>query len=186
MDRLAPSESLSEAEVETGLKWMVRDGLCSQTMETIALGPILVAYALYFDASNLAIGMLAALPNLAQLALLPAVQTVEKVRRRRLLAVVFGLLSRPMLLVMAAAVLIPSKEVGLAVLLVALTFRYAFGAFVGCAWNSWVRDLVPEGRMGAVFAHRLMWMTGIGMAVSLLAGMFVDEWHVWMPLVVAT
>ena len=57
LDRLAPSESLSEAEVETGLKWMVRDGLCSQTMETIALGPILVAYALYLDASNLAIGM---------------------------------------------------------------------------------------------------------------------------------
>jgi MFS family permease len=179
--RLAPSENLSEADVDTGLKWMLRDGLCSHTMETIALGPILVAYALYFEASNLAIGLLAALPNLAQLSLLPAVQVVEKVRRRRFLAVAFSAVSRPMLLVMAAAVLMPSKEAGLAVLLIGLTLRYAFGAFVGCAWNSWVRDLVPEGRMGQIFARRLMWMTAIGMAVSLGAGLFVDNWHNWMP-----
>ena len=179
--RLAPSEKLSDAEVENGLRWMLRDGVCSHSMETLALGPILVAYALYFEASNLAIGLLAALPNLAQLTLLPAVQVVEKVRRRRLLAVLFAAVSRPMLLVMAAAVLLPSKELGLAVLLGALTLRYAFGAFVGCAWNSWVRDLVPEGRMGQVFAQRLIWMTAMGMAVSLGASLFVDEWKVWMP-----
>ncbi|MEQ9574224.1 MAG: hypothetical protein RLN77_01460, partial [Rhodospirillales bacterium] len=85
--RLAPSENLSDAEVETGLKWLLHNGIWAQGMETLALGPILVAYALYFDASNLAIGLLVALPNLGQLALLPAVQVVEKVRRRRLLAV---------------------------------------------------------------------------------------------------
>ena len=47
--RLAPSEKLSDAEVESGLRWMLRDGVCSHSMETLALGPILVAYALYFD-----------------------------------------------------------------------------------------------------------------------------------------
>ncbi|MEQ9684109.1 MAG: hypothetical protein RLO49_15505, partial [Rhodospirillales bacterium] len=146
--RLAPSENLSDAEVETGLKWLLHNGIWAQGMETLALGPILVAYALYFDASNLAIGLLVALPNLGQLALLPAVQVVEKVRRRRLLAVVFGAASRPMLLVMAAAVLIPSKEAGLALLLIGLTLRYSLGAFVGCSFNSWIRDLVPESRMG--------------------------------------
>ena len=180
-ERLAPSQSLSEDEVETGLKWLVHNGVWAQGMETLALGPILVAYALYLDASNLAIGLLAALPNLGQLALLPAVQMVEKVRRRRLLAVVFGAASRPMLLVMAAAVLVPSKEAGLALLLIGLTLRYSLGAFVGCSFNSWIRDLVPEHRMGAVFANRLMWMTGIGMVVSLLAGLFVDEWDRLVP-----
>ena len=63
-ERLAPSDTLNEAEVETGLKWLLRNGIWSQGMETLALGPILVAYALYLDASNLAIGLLAALPNL--------------------------------------------------------------------------------------------------------------------------
>ena len=110
--RLAPSEKLSDAEVENGLRWMLRDGVCSHSMETLALGPILVAYALYFEASNLAIGLLAALPNLAQLTLLPAVQVVEKVRRRRLLAVLFAAVSRPMLLVMAAAVLLAAAGSG--------------------------------------------------------------------------
>ena len=180
-ERLAPSKELSDAEVETGLKWLVRNGVWSQGMETLALGPILVAYALYLDASNLAIGLLAALPNLGQLALLPAVQAVEKVRRRRFLAVVFGAASRPMLLVMALAVLMPTKEAGLALLLTGLTLRYTLGAFVGCSFNSWMRDLVPEDRMGTFFANRLMWMTGIGMAVSLLAGVFVDEWGRWLP-----
>ncbi|PIW30237.1 MAG: MFS transporter [Rhodospirillales bacterium CG15_BIG_FIL_POST_REV_8_21_14_020_66_15] len=179
--RLAPSDNLSEAEVETGLNWLLRNGIWAQGMETLALGPILVAYALYFEASNLAIGLLAALPNLGQLALLPAVQIVEKVRRRRFLAVAFGAASRPMLLLMATAVLMPTKEAGLAVLLTGLTLRYTLGAFVGCSFNSWIRDLVPEHRMGAFFASRLMWMTGIGMTVSLLAGLFVDEWGRLMP-----
>ncbi|MEQ8507016.1 MAG: MFS transporter [Rhodospirillales bacterium] len=180
-ERLAPSDTLNEAEVETGLKWLLRNGIWSQGMETLALGPILVAYALYLDASNLAIGLLAALPNLGQLALLPAVQVVEKVRRRRFLAVIFGAASRPMLLVMAAAVFMPSKEAGLALLLVGLTLRYTLGAFVGCSFNSWIRDLVPEHRMGSFFANRLMWMTGMGMAVSLAAGIFVDEWARLLP-----
>lgn len=181
VDRLNPSDNLTEADTERSLRWMLRNGIAAQCMETLALGPVLVAYALLFGASNLAIGMLAALPNLAQLAQIPAVQLVERVRKRRLLAVVFGAASRPMLLVMAAAVLVPSPDLGLTMILVALTLRYGLGGFVGCAFNSWVRDLVPEHRMGTVFADRLMWMTAVGMVVSLAAGLFVDSWAEALP-----
>ena len=181
VERLNPSDNLTEADTQRSLRWMLRNGVAAQCMETLALGPVLVAYALLFGASNLAIGLLAALPNLAQLALIPAVQLVERVRKRRLLAVAFGAASRPMLLVMAAAALVPSADVGLAMILVALTLRYGLGAFVGCAFNSWVRDLVPDHRMGTVFADRLMWMTAVGIVVSLAAGLFVDKWGQALP-----
>ena len=181
IDRLQPSAELTEAETNRGLRWMLRNGVFTQAMETLALGPVLVAYALHFGASNFAIGLLAALPNLGQLAQIPAVQLVEKVRKRRLVAFTFGAISRPMLLVMAAAALVPSPDLGLAMILVALTLRYSLGAFVGCSFNSWVRDLVPEQRMGTVFADRLVWMTGVGIAVSLGAGLFVDHWSLAFP-----
>jgi len=181
LERFNPVDHPSDADTERSLRWMLRNGIAAQCMETLALGPVLVAYALLFGASNFAIGLLAALPNLAQLALIPAVQLVEKVRKRRLLAVLFGAASRPMLLVMAAAALVPSKDMGLAMILVALTVRYGLGAFVGCSFNSWVRDLVPEHRMGTVFADRLMWMTAVGIVVSLAAGLFVDQWGLALP-----
>ncbi|MEK9670971.1 MAG: MFS transporter [Rhodospirillaceae bacterium] len=180
-DRLAPSERLDDAEVETGLKWMLRNGICAQTMETLALGPILVAYALHFGASNLSIGLLAALPQLGQLTQLPAVLAVERIRKRRLIAVLSGAMSRPALLIMAAAAFVPSQDIAVAMILVALLLRYSFGSIVGCAWNSWIRDMIPEHRMGAIFANRMVWMTAVGMVVSLTAGLFVDHWPMLAP-----
>jgi hypothetical protein len=49
------------------IKWINRNGVGIQVMETLAVGAFLTAFALELGASNLVIGMLAAIPHLCQL-----------------------------------------------------------------------------------------------------------------------
>lgn len=178
---LEPTQTVSPRDVTLGLAWVIRNGLASQFMETLTIGPFLVAYALAFDASNFVIGLLAAIPFLTQFLQLPAVELVERVRKRRLLAVVFALLSRPMLVVMALAAVMPNPTWSLALLIVGLTVRYSLGAFVGCSWNSWMRDLIPQKMLGRFFARRLMLMSALGVVLSLSGALFIDVWDSWWP-----
>ncbi len=178
---LDPEESITHRQVMLGLPWVVRNGLAAQVMETLAIGPFLVAYALAFNASNLVIGLLAAIPFLTQFLQLPAVGLVEGIRKRKLLSVVFASLSRPMLLVMALAAFMHEPQWALALLLIGLTGRYSLGAFVGCAWNSWMHDLVPGELLGRFFSRRLMLMTILGVVLSLSGALFIDMWDKWWP-----
>jgi len=64
-------DTLTEEEVQSGLRSVIKDGLASQTMATLTGGVFLVALALKLGASNLVIGLLAAIPPLTQLIQIP-------------------------------------------------------------------------------------------------------------------
>lgn len=116
------------------------------------------------------------MPHLTQIAQLPGVLLIERVRNRRATCIVAGALSRPMLLVMAGAAFVPSPNLALALLALAFAARYTLGAIVACGWNPWMRDLVPEDRIGRFFASRLILMTVVGTVLSLAATGFIDGW----------
>jgi MFS family permease len=150
-------------------------------METLAVGAILTAFAIQLGASNFLIGLLAAIPHLSQLAQLPAMYTVDRVKSRRAVYTWSGYVARPMFLVIGLTVFLPTQELALAVIVVAFTVRYVAGAYLSCAWNTWMRDLVPDAVMGKVFGERQKKMIGIGMVVSLLAAGFIDLWGRFAP-----
>jgi len=64
-------DTLTEEEFQSGLRSVIKDGLASQTMVTLTGGVFLVAFALKLGASNLVIGLLAAIPPLTQLIQIP-------------------------------------------------------------------------------------------------------------------
>lgn len=170
------SDALARSE-----KWIVRNGVGIQAMETLAVGAFLTALAVELGASNAVIGALAAVPHLAQLAQLPAVYTVDRLRARKRIYLVSGWVARPMLLVIAAAAWFLDGAAALSVILVAFTVRYVAGAFLSCSWNSWIRDLVPDRQMGRVFSGRQRSMIAVGIVLSLLAAGLVDAWKTWAP-----
>ncbi|WP_417491752.1 MFS transporter [Maricaulis sp.] len=170
------TSQLTDADRDAGLKWYVRNGMFFKIMETLSIGVFLTAYALGLGASNLVIGVLAAIPSLTQLAQLPAVYLVERIASRRFMAVSLTLASRLTLLVAAAAALIHPGPLALLLLVVAFAIRYIFGAIAGCAWNSWVRDFLPPERRGVFSAQRLTWMTIMAAIAALAGGVFVDHW----------
>lgn len=131
--------------------------------------------------SNSAIGLLPAIPFLTQLFQLPAVFLVEAVRRRRAVCIVAEALSRLFLLVIGAAAFAPKGEIALALLVIGLFFHASFGAVAGCSWNSWMRDFVPEHRLGTFFGKRLLLAAGLSAVLSFAGGAFVDAWTRLLP-----
>lgn len=179
MDAIEDSRSGALARSE---KWILRNGVGIQIMETLSVGAFLTALAVELGASNVTIGIFAATPHLAQLAQIPALFAVEHFQNRKKIYQVAGMVARPMLLVIGLAALLPSPELALAVIGVAFAVRYVAGAFLACSWNSWLRDLVPDDEMGRLFGRRQKLMTGMGIVASLGAAASIDAWKHWSPL----
>lgn len=168
-------EPTQDPRFDHNVKWITRNGIGIQIMETLAVGAFLTAFALELGASNLTIGILAAIPHLSQLAQIPATYAVERLRTRRRIYRISGWVARPMMLVIGAAAFLPDS-LGLKVIMAAFFVRYFAGAFLTCSWNSWMRDLVPEKVMGKVFGRRQQIMIGGGVVLTLFAAGFVDSW----------
>lgn len=171
------TEISRDQNLDRNIKWINRNGAGIQVMETLAVGAFLTAFALELGASHMVIGLLAAIPHLCQLAQVPAIYILEKVRSRRVVYSVSGFVARPMMLIIGAAAFLPPEH-AIPVIICAFTIRYIAGAFLSCAWNSWMRDLIPEEQMGGVFGRRQQIMTGIGIILTLAAAAFIDYWQV--------
>lgn len=184
MNSAASTSGATPEQLETSLRWINRNGIGIQLMETLAVGAFLTAFALHLGANNLMIGLLAATPHISQLAQIPGVWMVDRARKRRPIYLGAGAVARPMMLVIAGVpFLVPffGATVALAVLLIAFLLRYIAGAILSVAWNSWMRDLVPDDQMGKVFGGRQRLMIAIGATMSLVAAGFVDLWKLYAP-----
>ena len=89
---------------------MIRDGIASQAMVTFTGGAFLVAFALKLGASNLMVGMLAAIPPLVQLIELPLIFLVEKIGNRRLISSIASSISRTFWLLIAVIPILFSHQ----------------------------------------------------------------------------
>ena len=174
--RLKAEDSLTDDQVRFGLDYIIKDGVASQAMGVLTGGAFLIAFAVKLGASNLVIGLLAAIGPLAQLLQLPSIFLVEKVRNRRLITVIAAGLSRLCWLIIALSPFIFPTDIAIGILLVLLIAVSAFGAVSGCSWNSWMRDLIPENVMGSFFSKRMRIATGVGIALSILAAVYLDLW----------
>jgi len=55
------------------------------------------------------------------------------------------------------------------------------GAVAGPAWNSLIRDIVPQDTMGRLFSTRMVLGTAFALSLTLAGGYFVDYWRDWFP-----
>jgi MFS family permease len=169
-------ETLTDEQVQSGLSYVIKDGIASQSMGILTGGAFLIAFAVELGASNLVIGLLAAIGPLAQLLQLPSIFLVEKIRNRRSIVVVAAGLSRLCWLFIALSPFLFGAKIGLAVLLASMIAASALGAVSGCSWNSWMRDLIPQNILGSFFSKRMRIATGVGIALSICAAVYLDLW----------
>jgi MFS family permease len=156
------------------------DALASEAMATLTTGVFLAGFLVQLGASNLAIGMLAAVPFAVQFLQLPAVVLVERLRARRLICTWAAGIGRSFLVVAAITPFLGAR-VAIVVLVVAIALYQSMAAIAGCAWNSWMRDLVPETDFGRFFGRRAMATTSLATAVALLGGVLIDSWKRHVP-----
>jgi len=170
-------ERLTYEETQSGLNRVIIEGMASQSMESLTKGVFLVGLALQLGASNFVVGLLGAIPFLSNLFQIPAILLVEKYRDRRNIVAACSFVGRMFLLVVALATLIPDKQIALTVVIFAVAMRYCFGALANCAWNSWMRDLVPKVILGQFYSRRMSVTTIVAAVLGLSAGFFLDWWR---------
>jgi MFS family permease len=174
--RLAPDPQVTPEDVELGKRALVKDAAWASMVGALYGGVILVGFALELGATPLHIGILAAIPFLAQVAQLPGIALVEKLRQRRKIAIVSVSISRLMIAALALLALVPDKRLALHVLLGAQIVITLFGSIAGCSVNSWMHQLLASQGLGALFSRRLFWSTVLASAGALFAGYAVQHW----------
>ncbi|WP_207512509.1 MFS transporter [Longitalea luteola] len=174
MKKLQPSDQLTNAQVKTGLHLILKDGLATETMSTLTAGTFLVAIALYMGASNVQIGILAALPTFTNIFQLVSVWLVQRFNNRRAITVIGALCARIPLLVIGTLPLLFSASASVSALICILTFQCLFASIAGGSWNSWMRDLIPQQILGSYFSHRSRLMQILNVTLSLLIAMTID------------
>src|SRR5947208_15003652 len=126
--KLQPSNVLTEKEIHSGLKLIVREGLMTEAMATLTGGAFLVAMALQMGASNFQIGLLAALPTFANIFQLVSIWLLQKYNSRRGIAVFASFFARSPLIVIGVLPFLFSASTSVEVLICLLFFHYLLGA----------------------------------------------------------
>ncbi len=172
---LEPTASISPARLKAGQTALVHDLAWASMCGAFSGGVILTAFALGLGAAPLHMGLLAAIPFVAQVAQWPATLLIERVRRRRLIGVVTITAGRVLILLTALLPLLPDLRTALVLLLVAEMFIAVLHAVGACAVNSWLHQLTPPSQLGAFFSRRLFWGTTLSCAATLAAGALVER-----------
>lgn len=179
----APQPTISEEELARGLRMYTLQAATAMGFSSLSSGGIMAAFALSLGANNFQIGALAAIPFVMQLLQLPCIALVERIRRRKLIAVTTWSVAQAFWIPIALLPLVfPGQgRTAIYVLLILMAVRAGFGAMTNCSWNSWVRDLIPRETLGSIFAKRLSATTAASAVVGLGGALFLDWWKEQHP-----
>ncbi|HEX6981439.1 MAG TPA: MFS transporter [Balneolaceae bacterium] len=172
--KLKPSDQLSRRDTLRGLDLVIKEGLTAEAMITLTGGTFLTALAVLLGASNFQIGLIAALPSLTNAFQILAIRLMQRYNNRRAIAVVCNGLARLPLLLIGALPLLFSQETTTASLIFLLFFHYFFGSVAGPSVNSWMKDLVPEKRLGNYFSRRNRMTQTLNVCLSLVLALLLD------------
>lgn len=171
-----PNDMVARHDVERGMRALVHDGAWASVVGALTSGVLLVGFALGLGASPQVIGILAAIPFLGQLAQIPTIRLIERIRRRRLIAVSVITAARFIVLASAFLPFVDNTRTALGLLMAGQIGIAVLGAIGACAWNSWIHDLLANENLGAFFARRLFWSTAFGLVGGLVSGLVIDYW----------
>ena len=148
--------------------------MASEAMSALTGGTFLVAMALLLGASNFQIGLLASLPTLTNIFQLVAIRLLQKYNNRRVIAVLCNGFARFPLLVIGVLPLLFTTGTSIEVVLFLLFFHNFFGSVAGASWTSWMKDLVPEKKLGTYFSHRTRITQMLNVFLSLALALVLD------------
>ena len=174
--RLSPDPVVTPEALAEGKRALVRDAAWASMVGALYGGVVLVGFALQLGASPFYIGVLAAIPFFAQIAQIPAIALVERLRERKRIAVLAVSTSRVIIFCLALLALVPDDRTRLALLLVAQVAITVLGSVGGCSLNAWMHQLLAGQGLGELFSRRLFWSTVLASLGALAAGQLVQHW----------
>ncbi len=150
------------------------DGLFATQYANLTGGTLLTAFLLTLGASELLIGVIAALPLLGGL-VQPVGAEIIRGRHgyRKPVLITAALVDDLLWLVSLGSVVFFDAPTAVAVIAGVLVVQQAAGAIVGVSWTSWISDLIPPSVRGRYFGRRNIFCHGFGAATAAAAGLVV-------------
>jgi MFS family permease len=152
----------------------VWEGLFAEVFNACAGPAILVGWALHLGCSPVETGLVAAIPQLAQVAQVPAAWASALAGRRRVALATIAVSRQAFLPLAALPLLSASPATARTLLVVAAALCAAMGMAGNVAWTAWMGDLVPARIRGRYFARRTAVCVLGGTVASLAAARFLD------------
>lgn len=179
---IQPQWIISDKDVKGGMQMVIKDGISTELMNAFSGGAFLVSFALLLGASNVQIGLLAALPAFMNIFQLISIWLVRRFKNRRLISIVCSVFARTPLLLIGILSLLFTDASGINTFIFFLCFFYFFGSVAGPCWNSWMKDLIPEKKLGSFFSQRTRVSQIVNVAASLCLALFIDYIRNELPL----
>lgn len=167
-------------KLSRAMRLSISEGALACAMGTLTGGVFLTGFALALGASQLEIGLMAAMPAIANLAQLLGACLIERTGHRKRVCLGALAASRVLWLLVLLA---PLCAVGsgarwpIWALLGLLAASNALNAVGGVGWLSWIKDLVPETIRIGFLSRRNQIDTVLALSLSICGGLFIDWWN---------
>ncbi|HVX11007.1 MAG TPA: MFS transporter [Pirellulales bacterium] len=166
------------------MRLSIGEGALACAMGTLTGGVFLTGFALALGASRFQIGLLAAMPTLANFAQLLGALIIERTGQQKGICLGALSLSRILWLVVLLTPLVAfaGADSWLVWTLIALQgLTSALNAIGGVGWLCWIRDLVPETLRIGFLSRRNQIDTVLALSLSIAGGAFIDWWATGHP-----
>lgn len=174
---LRDKASHAASTTRRSLSLSIRDGFFASVFATCTGGPFLAGFALALGANEFHIGVLAALPLVANFFQFVGSYLVSRLGSRKRVSVQGVVVGRGVWLLLAVLPLL-SPWLSFEYILMAALAIVAVGHFAGAisavAWLSWMSDVVPDALRGRFFGRRNMINSVAVIGVTMLGGQFID------------
>lgn len=184
----SPPRALIEPDARRrGMAISVGEGMSAQIHSALTgLGvsgnAITFGFAMLLGASDISLGICAAIPPLASTAQLVAPWLGPKLRARKGAVALMSTIARCSWLAVAALPFVVARtDVALALFLALWAIGCALLSFSGNLWISWMADLVPPRVRARYFSFRTNACNVAGILVGLGAGLVLDRWFGGVP-----
>ena len=173
----APSRSQQQRK---GLTNSLLDAVFASIYANLTGGVFLTGFALLLGASAFQLGIIAALPFLANIFQLLGSYLVENWGHRKKFTV---LLASGSMTIWAVIILLGLILFWLKLhfdsrwLILLLPISFVLASLAGLSWISWMSDLVPASIRGRYFGRRNMFSGLTGLIAAILAGQLLDLFH---------
>jgi MFS family permease len=161
--------------IRRAMRISVLEGVFSTGFIVLTSGAFLTGYALMLGADDFHIGLLVAVPYVAQVFQIFGAYVVEVTAARKTIAVATLTTGRFFYLFL---VFLPFMFIfggdKVVLLLIIVAAASALGMAGANAWTSWMADLIPEHFRGRYFGTRNRYLTAVTVVLSLACGKFLD------------
>jgi len=171
-------------KLSRALRLSIGEGALACAMGTLTGGVFLTGFALALGATRFQIGLLAAMPALANFAQLLGACAIERTGRQKAVCLGALSLSRVVWMTVLLTPLFAFAGAGswlVWALIAVQAASSALNAIGGVGWLCWIRDLVPETVRIGFLSRRNQIDTVLALTLSIAGGAFVDWWGAGHP-----